>query len=335
MNIMILSPGRRVEIVDYFIKALDGQGNVITLDMNPYAPGLYSGDKYYCMEKDFENIKGYVSDIIDICIKEEIKAIITLIDPELPMLSEYRKSFEGKGIIPIISDSDLATVTLDKYAFYDRFKDRLPVVRTFKDKDTVYEEMKNGRLFFPLFVKPRRGSGSEGLRSIVNMDEFGACHETDIVYQPFSKKKEYGCDVYFDMISGSIKRVFIKEKLNMRSGETDKSISVHNEEILSVIRKLEGIGFKGPIDVDVFEDFEGRYLINEINPRFGGGYPHAYHCGQNFMDCIVQNLAGSEIAENIGNYEDGIVMMKYNGLFFKKEKEIAKRGENRNGTFNR
>ncbi len=96
----------------------------------------------------------------------------------------------------------------------------------------------------------------------------------------------------------------------MRSGKTDKYISIHNERILAVIRNLEGIGFRDPIDVNVFEGFEGHYLINEINPRFGGGYPHAYYCGQNFMDCIVQNLAGNEITEDIGNYEGGIVMMK-------------------------
>ncbi|GAA0773253.1 hypothetical protein GCM10008908_21150 [Clostridium subterminale] len=56
--------------------------------------------------------------------------------------------------------------------------------------------------------------------------------------------------------------------------------------------KLQQINFRGPIDVDVFEDKDGNLYINEMNPGFGGGYPHAYSAGVNFIDMLVKNLNG-------------------------------------------
>ena len=56
----------------------------------------------------------------------------------------------------------------------------------------------------------------------------------------------------------------------------------------------------------------GDYYISEVNPRFGGGYPHAYECGCNHMDLIVNNLSGKTNLVNIGNYSEDIYMMKYN-----------------------
>ncbi len=42
MNILILSPGRRVEVVEYFKEVFHRDGGLVyTLDMSPYAPALY------------------------------------------------------------------------------------------------------------------------------------------------------------------------------------------------------------------------------------------------------------------------------------------------------
>lgn len=84
MNILILSPGRRVEVVEYFKEVFHRDGGLVyTLDMSPYAPALYFGDKYFCVEKDFNHIERYVQNIIFICENYGIKSVISLIDPEL------------------------------------------------------------------------------------------------------------------------------------------------------------------------------------------------------------------------------------------------------------
>ena len=73
------------------------------------------------------------------------------------------------------------------------------------------------------------------------------------------------------------------------------------------------MGYRGQIDIDVFEK-DGRYYISEVNPRFGGGYPHAYECGVNHMKLIINNLEGNVNEKRTAEYEEGVYMMKYNEI---------------------
>lgn len=136
--------------------------------------------------------------------------------------------------------------------------------------------------------------------------------------QEFLDGQEIGADVYIDMISGEVVSIFTKKKLVMRAGETDKSISFKDDKLFAFIEKfvLEA-GYQGQIDIDIFEN-NGEYYISEVNPRFGGGYPHAYECGCDHMSLIVNNLNGIANKKSIGEYESNIYMMKYNEVLIKK-----------------
>ena len=102
--------------------------------------------------------------------------------------------------------------------------------------------------------------------------------------------------------------------IKMRAGETDKAVSVRDEKLFELIRNfVETCGFRGVIDIDLFE-IEGRYYISEVNPRFGGGYPHAHACGVNIPAAILRNLDGLENEAGIGDYAENVCMMKYNEI---------------------
>ena len=100
----------------------------------------------------------------------------------------------------------------------------------------------------------------------------------------------------------------------MRAGETDKAVSFIDPVLNELIQEfVTEMGYRGQIDIDVFEN-GGKYYISEVNPRFGGGYPHAYECGVNHMRLIVNNLE-KKVNQNRGpDYEEGILMMKYNEI---------------------
>lgn len=326
MNIMILSPGRRVDIVEYFKLAVhkDG-GRVFTADMSRYAPALYSGDEHFVINKDFDNLDKYIEDVIYICKDKEVSAIITLIDPELVLLSKNYDKFKQNGILPIVSGYDEIKNTFDKYNFAINLKNKINVIPTFNGYEDAISALKSNKLSFPIFAKVRDGSGSAGIGKINSMDDLqGYKYKKNFIFQPCLLKKEFGVDMYFDMISGKIVSLFIKLKINMRSGETDKAISIFREDIVNEVMKLQDMNFKGPIDVDVFEDENGKLYINEINPRFGGGYPHAYNSGVNFIDKIINNLNGIENEISIGKYKKDLIMMKYNGALFIEKEKIQK-----------
>ena len=92
----------------------------------------------------------------------------------------------------------------------------------------------------------------------------------------------------------------------MRAGETDKAVSFKDEKLFEIIRKfVSEAGYRGQIDIDIF-DIDGEYYISEVNPRFGGGYPHAYESGADHMKMIVNNLEAKPNRSIVGeNYEVG------------------------------
>lgn len=91
-----------------------------------------------------------------------------------------------------------------------------------------------------------------------------------------------------------------------------RPVSFKDERLFKFIEKfvLES-GYRGQIDIDIF-DVNGEYFISEVNPRFGGGYPHAYESGCNHMKLILENLKGNANKKNVGAYDEGVYMMKYN-----------------------
>lgn len=320
MNLLILSPGRRVEIVEYFKETFHAAGRkVYTLDMSPYAPALYSGDEFFRIDKDFNHLDQYIAHILEICEEKNISVILTLIDPELVLLSDYKELFESKGIKLILCDLKFIKQTFDKFGFYNTYKDIIKLVDTVGSYEDAVARLESRVWSFPLFAKLRDGSASIGIKKISNYSDFESVkEEKKYIYQPFIDGSEYGVDAYFDMITGELVSVFMKKKIAMRAGETDKAVSVKSEKVLDEVKKLTNIkGLYGPIDVDVFVSKSGEVFINEINPRFGGGHPHAYGCGVNFMKLILNNLEGKKNEPDFNNYKEGVMMLKYNGLLFR------------------
>lgn len=91
MNILILSAGTRNKVVQYFVKTLNGKGTVVATDMSNLAPAIYEADKYYIVPRMTD--PGYLDVILDICKKEKITGVLSLIDPELSLLAENREKF--------------------------------------------------------------------------------------------------------------------------------------------------------------------------------------------------------------------------------------------------
>ena len=136
--------------------------------------------------------------------------------------------------------------------------------------------------------------------------------------QEYLKGQEIGADVYIDMVSHEVVSIFTKKKLLMRAGETDKAVSFKDPALFELVEKFAlECGWNGQIDIDIF-DVDGKYYISEVNPRFGGGYPHAYECGCDHMKLIENNINGKANHKNIGAYEEGIYMMKYNEVAIRK-----------------
>lgn len=315
MNILILSAGTRNKVVEYFKKNVGDGGKVVATDCSNLAPAVYEADVFYLVPRI--TAPGYIEQILDICVKEKIDGVFSLIDPELSLLARERERFLAVGATPILSDYELVETCFDKYRMFELLTGMgIPTGQCYLSKEDFYRDRQKGRIDYPVFVKPVRGSASLNINKVSSDQELETLFHLydDLMIQEFMDGQEYGADVYVDMISGKCTSIFVKKKIKMRAGETDKSVSVKNPELFELIRKfVEKCGFCGMIDIDLFE-IGGVFYISEVNPRFGGGYPHAYACGVNMPSQVLCNLSGRENPVRIGAYKEDVCMMKYNEI---------------------
>ncbi len=318
MNILILSCGTRNKVVQYFKKEFEGEGKVIATDMSELAPALYEADKFYLVPRITE--KGYIDKILDICQKEEIDGLLSIIDPELSLLAENKNRFDEIGVTIIGSSYELCERTLDKMQMFCWLKENgYKCAKSYTDKDLFLADLNAGKITFPVFVKPARGSASISISKADDLETALFLFDSgeNMMIQEFLRGQEIGADVYIDLISREVVSIFTKKKILMRAGETDKAVSFKDEKLFALIEEFAlKSGFVGQIDIDIF-DIGGEYYISEVNPRFGGGYPHAFKCGCNHMSLIKNNLAGKTNTRNIGAYKEGVYMMKYNEIMVK------------------
>lgn len=318
MNILILSCGTRNKLI-YFFKEDKNFDKVIATDCSHLAPALYVADSYYIVPR--MNQPGYMDCLMDICTKENIDLILPLHEDELLLIAQNKQLFIEKGIIPIVSDYEKVSLCRDKYMLNNTLlKYGVSAIPTFLGEEYLQQNTEDNEVI----LKPRYGAGSVSTFRVSSrklLETLIQEIKEEFVVQPFIKGKEFGVDVYVDMVSHEVISCFCKEKLRMRAGETEKSLSVIHPEIEKLVTEaVTRLGLYGPIDVDVMEQ-DGVYYILEINPRFGGGYPHAYMCGVSFPEYIARNGRQEVNPINMHNYIENSIALKYSDVFIVNEEK--------------
>ena len=322
MNILFCSAGRRVELIKCFRKSLSKESRIVATDMSRFAPAIYVADRYYLVPAISD--ESYIPTIVDICKKEKINAVTTLIDPEIEILAKNRDKFEEIGVEVLVPYQKTAELCFDKYKLFSYLRScGVSTVNTYNSFEEARTSIESGELSLPVFVKPRTGSGSVGARKIETLEELEqVCQvEPGLIIQELMKGVDVDADVYIDTVSHEIVSIFSKRKLEMKIGGASRTISFHDEKLKHFLCEALGyFEFNGPIDVDLF-CCDGEYFLSEINPRFGGAYLHAYGVGVDFVKMIENNVNGIANSPNFGNYEEDIAMMMYDSVVIEKIKE--------------
>lgn len=312
MNILFTCAGRRTYLLKYFKENMSAEDKVVATDMQLSAPALQAADVKLQVPAVYD--PNYIDITLDICKEQKIDALISLNDLELPILAENKAKFEALGVKVIVSDPEVIDIAFDKYKTAQWVESiGLNAPKTYVTLASAKEALAKGEIAFPLFMKPRWGSGSIGLETIDDMEEL------DIYYHLLMKKikktilatasvgdeyimiqekltgNEFGLDVMNDLEGNNV-AVSVKQKLAMRAGETDKAITVDLPEVremgAAIGRNLKHIG---NLDVDIMQRANGDYCVLELNPRFGGGYPFSYEAGVNMPLAILKWLKGEDV----------------------------------------
>lgn len=325
MNYLMCSVGRRGELLKDFRKSIPQGSCLVATDNSKYAPALYFADKQYLVPKITE--PEYVDVLLDICKKEKINAVTTFIDPEIEILAKNRDRFEAIGVEVLAPYKETAELCFDKFKMFKHLKQNgINTTMTWGELGDFEKALNAGEVSFPVFVKPRTGSGSVGARRIYSLDELKTAFNEDpsLIVQELMDCLDLDADVYIDTISHQAVCAFSKKKIETRIGGASKTISFKDPDLFAFIQKAVSVlKFNGPVDMDFFYR-DGQYYLSEVNPRFGGAYLHAYGAGVDFIKLIENNLNGIENKPQFGNYEEGVVMMMYDSVVISKLDVLAK-----------
>ena len=325
-NILCCNVGRRGRLMLDFRRSLAGKGKVVGTDNWSVAPALFLADKMYVVPKIRE--RNYLETVLDICSREDIKAIATFIDPEIELLSAHREVFLSRGILPLCPSDRTAHLCFDKYEMFKHLRDHgVRTVLTYRDLASFKEGLEKGEIAFPVFVKPVSGSGSVGARRVDDMpalEELFKEGAYDYIIQELMREGDCDADVYVDCISHEVVSVFSKRKIETRIGGASKTVSFKDPALFDFVREVCSVlELSGPCDMDFFLK-DGRYCLSEINPRFGGAYLHAYGAGVDFMKYILRNIDGLANEPEIGCYDEGVLMLMYDDVVITRESELLR-----------
>ena len=314
-NIIITSAGQRVALVRDFKETLVrfyAEAKVFTTDVNPeLAPAAYVRDG--CFEVLRVTDENYISQLLDICKKNEIGMIVPTIDTELLVLAENKKLFNDNDIIVCVSDLDFIKVCRDKRNTGDFLE---------KHNIRVPKAVDKYNPTFPLFAKPYDGSLSTNLHYIKNAEELtqDILDDPKLLFMEYIDKetyKEYTIDMYYGT-DNCVKCIVPRERIKIRAGEINKGRTVKCPLMDYIKERLDKIeGCIGCICIQVFfnpltEDVVGI----EINPRFGGGYPQSYAAGGNYPEMLIKEYFLGEKIAYIDDWKDNMLMLRFDDAVY-------------------
>lgn len=299
IHILVTGVGRRVELMQAFRQAalnLNIDLKIYGADMAGTAPALAYCNyiRRVCSMKDSE----YISQILEICKKDDIDLVMPTIDTDLLVLSQNVNKFDEIGVKVLISKEDKILICRDKNntgEFFESCGVKAP--KTFNDFRKYDRD-------FPCFIKPKDGSSSINAFKVENEEELEVYAEQveDYIIQPFVNGKEFTIDIFCDFDGNPI-YITPRERVQVRAGEVLKTKICMNkvkiEESKKIIAKFKPCG---PMTVQLIQDeITGDNYYIEINPRYGGGAPLSMKAGARSAEALLKLLTGESV-----EYQEGI-----------------------------
>jgi len=323
INLLFTSVGRRVELLRAFkntYQALELEGHIVGLDIDPLAPALNAVDHPYIVPRLSHS--DYLKTLIQICRREKTDLIFPLIDPDIPFLAKHQERLTDTGAKVVVVPEEAATIAADKWQT-GRFFQNLNLATP---KSWLPEQLHSIDIDYPLFTKPRNGSASNHAYKVKNAKElnFFLDYVPDPIIQEYLAGPEITNDVVCDC-SGEIIAVVSRRRIEVRWGEVAKGVTVYDPEVAEAcIKIVQALHANGPITVQCIMN-DGVPYFTEINARVGGGAPLGIAAGADWPKWLLARFAGIPIdIPPLGSYQKGLYLSRFDDSFFFTEAHVEK-----------
>lgn len=248
--------------------------------------------------------------------RHQVRLLVPTIDTELQLLADHAVSFSECGRHVLISQPEFVRITADKWLTVNAFQQEGIAVPESWLPDTASPEQLPDRLF----LKPRDGSASMHTYGIARTElESTLPRVPNAIIQREIKGPELTIDAYISLDGRPVHYV-PRTRLRTLGGESIQGVTLDGQGELgrwleAVLAAAARLGARGAITLQAFDSPEG-YLLSEINPRFGGGYPLGHQAGGHYPQWLVSELQGEQLDPRVGQYQVGLYMTRSNFELF-------------------
>lgn len=288
---------------------------IVAVDMLPCSPAFYLSDKAYVVPAG--NSLEFLPRLQEICHIENVDAIVSVVDEELPHVSKLEKS----GIHIIQPRSEFVGLCLDKYRCMKELKKRgINVPPTWLVKEVPSDAA------YPLFIKPRVGRGSRGIGKVNSHDDLvrflanSAYSADDLLAQPFIPGTEFTVSVVV-WRDGDVQAVVPKEIIS-KVGVTRLAVTRKNRKIHDLCLAIQNeFRADGPFNVQLSMDKNGEPVPFEINPRFSTSITLTMAAGIDELGGILSQALFGRNSYRFSDWKEGVVLVRHTADQFLSEEQ--------------
>ncbi|MBV8529863.1 MAG: ATP-grasp domain-containing protein [Candidatus Eremiobacteraeota bacterium] len=231
-----------------------------------------------------------------------------IVESEFLPLDDARPLFESIGCRLVLPPRDIVVRIADKLEFA-KFLGEIGVPGPATQAYSRAVDVKR----FPVYLKPRHGSGSVGT---MRVESFHSLHEAahgrdDLIVQEAVSGTEFTVDC-FAAAPGRVVAAVPRERIAIKAGVSVKGRTYRHAAIEAIAREVvESSGLRGPANVQGMLRPDGSFSIIEMNPRFSGTLALTTAAGINFASLLIDLVEGRPVPDLLGRHADGVTMMRY------------------------
>ena len=310
-NILITGAGGPAAICAF--KSLSKENfNIHMADMDRLSAGLYLVSQSNRHVIPSASDKYFVTELLHLCIKNDIDVLIPTVDVELHQLAKTRKRFKQKGIKVLVTKSEILKTIMNKFDLLSRVRQEVSVGQFDLLKNANGDHWEDKKIV----VKPVSGSGSRGVNFYDSFKQIPnqKFTQNDLMIQEFITGPEYSVDVMVGK-NGNVKAAVPRIRMRTDSGVSVTGRVENNLSIINYVEKIiNTLGLTYMANIQVIDSPKYGPVLIEINPRFSGGLSLVIEAGANTPLMAVNEILGRKV-KKIKSFKEIAMVRTYNETF--------------------
>jgi carbamoyl-phosphate synthase large subunit len=318
MNARPDNPGPGVSVARCLKESPEFSGRIIGLGYDALDPGLYLReycDAAYLLPYPSAGDEAFITSLKAIHEAEGIDVLIPCLDAELPGMVRLTPQFDEMGIRYLMPTAGQLQL---------RNKDRLPEladhagiqcpeIKSVSQVGFFYNCQEEGwsyplvvkGLFYGASIVDSADEAADAFR------EIAAQWGYPVLVQRLVEGEEYNLTAVCDGSGNMLGEVMMKKMAVTDKGKAWAGVSVFDQTLYDASAALiSAINWRGPLEVEVMRDTQGRYQLIEINPRFPAWIYLSVGVGRNLPLLLLQ-LILDQVTGELPDAQPGVLFIRH------------------------